>query len=433
MTPTTAESPASANRLLRPAFTAATGGAADEDRLWSLDPVAPSLTDPPAGTWGRWLGTIMLVDLILGFALLWDRYPVPGLGQPTGVVVLVAAIVVAACRRPTRRLPVMWLVVALYLFMVGWAAVISERNQLDWHQRAVKVLILLVFALAVAVGRLHLRSLLIGLLLSMVANVPLFYAGLTPNSYPPFLTGYFGDKNIAGLMYGVMTLLGLLVHRRWSMRVLHVLVFGTALALTGSRTSMAGVAVALVWLVVRQTLPLLLRIGAAAALMAVLATIERQFARVLFFRDRDGTDWFREQIDIATAAKLALSPWYGDGFTTAWVRMGPRFMYFHDSYASLRIEGGWVMVAVMLLLFCWIGVGFLTQRKATAQEVVVEAAMVVALVCAWKLGEVFFTTPAFLVFGAALLVRRSVPLPQPSSPSSALGTASHALPTAGMT
>ncbi|MGJ6980380.1 O-antigen ligase family protein [Aestuariimicrobium soli] len=396
---------------------AAPASAADQvadQRPWSLEP-APPRGEAPRDSWARWLGGVVLIDFLIGFGLLWDRYPLPGLNQPIGVPLLVVGIVVAAWRRPTRRLPTLGLIVALYGFMLGWAVLVSHLNHLNWYQRAAKMTILMVFALAIAQGRLHLRSLLQGLVVAMLVNVPLYYAGLTPDNYPPFLTGFFGDKNIAGMMYATLGVLGLLLHRRWSLRVAHVVVFGAALALTGSRTSMAAMAVALVWLALRNVFPLLMRLGLAAVLVATLATIEAQFSRVLFFRDREGTDWFREQIDLATAAKLALSPWYGDGLTTAWVRMGYRFMYFHNSYSSMRIEGGWVMVAVMLLLFGWFAAGFLMQRKARADELVTEAAMVVVLVCAWKLGEVFFTTPAFLVLGAGLLTRRSVPRPAPAS------------------
>ncbi|MGD7733218.1 zinc ABC transporter permease [Propionibacteriaceae bacterium G57] len=379
--------------------------------LPTLQPARVNSGDEPTESWGRWLASVVVIDFLIGFALLWDRYELPVIGQPAGVPIMALAVGVGAARRPLHRVRRLGWVLGAFAFMLVWAIVVSHLNGLDWLQRSTKMVVLLAFALTIAVGRLHLRSLLQGLTIAMVLNIPLFYAGLTPNNYPPFLTGFFGDKNIAGMMYAVIGVLGLLLHRHWPAKIAHVLVFGAALTLTGSRTSMAAFAVGLLWLWVRNAAPLVIRAGVAVGVVALLTTIEEQFARIWFFRDRDGTDWFREQIDIATAAKLELSPWFGNGLNTAFVQMGQRFMYFHDSYASLRVEGGWVMVVVVLGLFVLVGMHALNPRRATAEQVVTEAAIAVVLVCAWKLGEVFFTTPAFLVLGVAMLVHQTTRIP----------------------
>lgn len=368
-------------------------------------------TESQAGSsWARALDSIVLIDFLLGALLVLDRFALPGLPMPTGVALTCTAIALGFTRRPTLRQPKYWAVTAVFALMLVWAVAVSEASGLDWHQRALRMALLLALALTFATGRLHVRSWLWGVSVGLVANAGAYYAGLTSDQYPPYLTGFFGDKNVSGLWYGLFLVLGLMLHRSVKAITVHLVIFGGLLFLTGSRTSLTGATAGLLWWLARNRLTVVARLALAGLGVWVIDLVERRFARVGVFSNRDESDWFRHQIDIATAAKVAGSPWYGNGLTTAWVQLTQyRWIWFHDSYAALRVEGGWVMVAVVLALFVWWGGGVLWQRKVSRELAIAEGAIVVVLVCAWKLGEVFFTTPAFLILGIALALRWGTP------------------------
>ncbi len=89
-------------------------------------------------------------------------------------------------------------------------------------------------------------------------------------------------------------------------------------------------------------------------------------------------------------------------------------MWFHDSYASLRVEGGVPMLITMLVLVVVVALGLLSRKKTVNKNLLAaEAGIIVILVCAWKLGEVFFTAPTFLLLGAAIYERLTSPIGSP--------------------
>lgn len=350
----------------------------------------------------RALASLVAMDFLLGLALTWDRYPLPGVNQPTGILVMALVIALGVTRRPTRRVAGLGSIALVYSFMVAWAIAVSALNGFPWQIRATKMMILLAFGATIAVGRIHAQSLITGYLVGALLNAGMFYVGLAPNSYPPYLTGFMTDKNVAGLVYAVLLILGLVLFTRRRGQLVHVAVFGVLLFLTGSRTSMAAAAVALLWVAVRNKLSVVPRLVLAGGIIWFLQFVEARFARIGVFANREGTDWFREQVDLATEAKLARSPWWGDGLGTAWVDVGTAdFMFFHNSYSALRIEGGWVMVAIMLYLVAYKGMGVLSTAQVPRNLAIVEGGLLVLLVTASRLGEVFFTTPAFLLLGLA--------------------------------
>jgi len=325
--------------------------------------------------------------------------------------VIVILVGVSFFRPSTQRNRMFLVITALYVGMMAEAVYVSHMNDLEWYQRAAKLFLYLLLGLAVASGRVRARPLVSGLVCGMLANVPLFYAGLTPNAYPPFLTGYLTDKNISGLMYAVVGVLGLVIYRRTSHMLLHWIAFAGLLWLTGSRTSIAAFLFGTAWVLLRNRVWLGFRLTGIAGAVWLLSVLEDRYARIGVFADREGTDWFREQIGIATDAKLRSTPWFGRGLTTAWVNLdGGRFMWFHDSYAALRVEGGLPMLITMLILVAVLAGGVFRAASVSPTLAIVEGAVVVVLVCASKLGEVFFTTPSFLLLGLAWGLRYGIPI-----------------------
>lgn len=293
--------------------------------------------------------------------------------------------------------------IGLYSFLV----VVSILQHMPWEQRTLRFVIILAVAAAVAARRIDTRSLIVGAMTALVANVPAFYLGLVPNNYPPYLTGLLGDKNVAGMYYALFGLLGLLVTRGryWSAGWLAF--SGTAVFLTGSRTSISAFVLALAWLALRNRVAPLIRWVLTAFGVWVLIFVETTFARIGMFADRTGTDLFREQIEVAMADKVAATPWYGGGLNQGFVMLGGvRRMWFHDSYLQAFAEGGYVFLGATLIAFVVAGLGLFSPKLRVGRELLIaEAGIVTVLVCAWKLGEVFMTTGAFIALGIAVGAR----------------------------
>lgn len=354
-----------------------------------------------------------LFEFFVGVGLTFSRF-ILGSNLPVEIPLVIVTVGVAAFRRPTTdihrvRLPVTALMTAILI----WLVAVSVHTGQPWTQRSFRILLLFVFALCLAQGRIHWKSIVAGGAAGLVfVNAPSYYLHLTSDNYPGFLTGWLGDKNVSGMFYAIFTVLGLCLFKRvWLKTTYFVVMFGL-LWLTGSRTSIAGCLLALVWWYLRPRAHLWLRIVAASVGVWVLVTVENRYSQVGEFSDRTGTDWYRHQIELATTAKLAITPWFGAGLNTGWVQLSPtRQALFHNSYALLRVEGGWPLVVAMLMLVVVIAFGiFGITKDVSAEQRAIEAGIVVILVCAWKLGEVFFTLPCLFLVGAAIGERYGEPV-----------------------
>lgn len=306
--------------------------------------------------------------------------------------------------RDTSRLGVTALLAGGVLLYLAGLSLAQGIPDADWLRRLVRMAALTALAGCFAGRRLDLRSVLLGLLTAMAVNVPLFYAGLVPAPYGRFLTGFLADKNVAGLYYAAIPVLALPYIRTPQRRLLLLGVAAVCLFLTGSRTSRAAFACAVVWVWLTPPLGPVLRIGLLVALGWAVAYAEENLARVGVFADRGGTDWFRGRIQDATALKVERTPWTGRGLTEAHVTLGDDggTWLFHNSYAGLYVEGGVILLGGMLLAYAVYGLRLASRRLRTPPRVAVEAAVVVVLVTATQLGEVFVTIPSMLILAAGV-------------------------------
>ena len=352
---------------------------------------------------------LRLPELVLGFLLALEAYPldVGPFSVPVNEAAMVALLGLAALRRSERdtsRLGVTALlagVVILYLAGLSMAQGIPDA---DWLRRLVRIAALTALVGCFAGRRLSLRSVLVGLLTALAVNVPLFYFGLVPAPYQGFLTGFLADKNVAGLYYAAIPVLALPYIRTPQRRLLVLAIAAVCLFLTGSRTSMAAFACAVVWVWLTPRLGPALRVGLLLALGWAVAYAEDNLARIGIFADRDGTDWFRGRIQDATALKVEGTPWTGRGLTEAHVTFadGGGTWLFHDSYAGLYVEGGVLLFGGVLLAYAVYGLRLASGRLRTPPRVAVEAAAVVVLVTATQLGEVFVSIPSMLILAAGV-------------------------------
>lgn len=373
--------------------------------------------DQPTGRFARFAANLRLSDAGLFGLFIFDRTAVAS-SVPGGVALASTLLLLAAFRRPTHRLTISTPLLVTFVSLLAFLAIESQYNGVSFTQRLLRISLLFALTMALAQGRFHIPSAITGIAFTAVCvNAPAFYLGLTPNQYPPFLTGWWGDKNVAGMWYAAIALLSLGLMERRSTKLLWLSVCATLIYLTGSRTSIAALSVAVVWYLLRNRLSVLGRLGLAGVLLWSLSTVEENFARIGAFADRVGTDWFRQMIDLATAEKLERTPWYGLGLTTATAQLSDhRVEFFHDSYAALYVEGGIVLTAVILVIYLITAIGLLSPKRRVPQlTLAAEAATITIMVCAWKLGEVFFTSIAAITLGIALAARYGAPLDEPES------------------
>lgn len=371
---------------------------------------------------------VVLFDTLLFALFIFDRVTVGPLPLGVGLASFIGFI--GLCRRPKRRVRPLAMLLVCYFLLLAYLLGVSLLFDSDWETRIVRFMILGVLAWVLAEGRFDAYSAVLGVVIGLGINIPLFYLGLTPNRYPPHLTGFLGDKNVAGLWYGIFAVVALLLWRSKVQSVLWLLVAGGVLFLTGSRTSMSGVAAALAWILMRNRLGVLARSALAGGLMWALWYAEENFARAGVFADRDGTDWFRDQIDMAVKAKVAITEWYGQGLGNAWVIVGgDTRMLFHNAFDGLRVEGGWPFLLVWLFFVLVTLGGVHRSHQVPREQVILEGALVVLLVCSWKLGETFFTSVAFIVTGLMLYHRHGEPIEEPDPWSSDLVQSESALGT----
>lgn len=356
-----------------------------------------------------WMAQVYPLDALLFGLFMLDRVavgPVPG-----GVLLTLVIGVLGFSRAPKLKMRGLPLLAAAYALLLVYLAVVSQDAGVDWQQRALRFAILAILVWVLVEGRIDAFSAVSGVCVGLMVNAGAYYAGLTTDAYPPFLTGWLGDKNVAGLWYATFGILGIVLWRRPLWKVLWVLAISTLLFLTGSRTSMSAFVAALVWFWARNRLLLPLRLVLAAGLIAMLAFAEKNLALTGIFVDRAGTDSYRARVDAATELKLEQTPWYGKGLTEAWVWLTDvQRQWFHDSYAALYVEGGVVLLGFILFVWVVVAGGLFSVRRLSQGAVAAEAALIAVLVSAWKLGEVFFTSCGFIAIALALRARYSSPI-----------------------
>lgn len=352
-----------------------------------------------------WWGPIVVLDFLIGGSLTFVGYNVTG--SIPGGVLTAAFIVFVGMWRPSL-VRVRWGGILLFVFiaLLVFLALESRYNGMRWVQRDTKFLLILLACAVIASGRINIRSLIIGGMVGALVNVPMFYAGLTDNMYPPYLTGFYLDKNVAGMYYALWGCLGLsILPQRW--RKWWVVLTFFLLFLTGSRTSMAAYLMGLGWMFMRPRTGIVFRFVVGGIGFWLLNYLMENVSQAKAFGDRKGDDWFRQQIETAMSAKVDVTPWYGLGLNQGFVTLGgQRDAFFHNSYQQAFVEGGWPFLLTIIIAFVVIGLGIFDRRVQIPPVLLrLEGAVVVLLVCAWKLGEVFMTLGAFLLLGLCMAHR----------------------------
>lgn len=366
------------------------------------------------GALGRWVGSLRVPELLL-FAGMFAG-PLPGLGDHANEICMALLVVLSLFRRPLHSLgSLAWLipVFAGLLTLIGLISLFQpiDPGASDWRLRLVRMSFVTALLLVTATGRVDLRSGIAAMAGISLLNVPLFYAGIASDTYGGYLTGLFGDKNFAGLMYATVGVLSTAMVRRLPLKILVYLLFAVPLWLTGSRTSLAAYALAAVWMLIGARLHPVGKIALGALSVWLVEITAEDYSRVGVFSDRIGSDLLRSRIDAATAIKVEETGFLGRGLGNAFVHIQGRDWFFHNSYSTALVEGGWpwtvfvVGVTAVILLQPF--------RSPRLPVLSTSAGLgVVMLVTASRLGEVFYTLPwgIAMAFGIqAYLVARDGP------------------------
>ena len=361
-----------------------------------------------------WIGSVQLVDFLLFAAMFVGAVPV--LGDHASEIFLAAVTLLALFRRPRFELGGIGLAVPLFAVMllyVGMVSLFQTPDPLavaDWRLRLVRIIAVTVMILVVATGRIDLRSGILGVAFMAVLNIPLFYAGISSDTYGGYLTGIFGDKNFSGLVYATVGILATALVARFRHKALVYAAFAVPLWLTGSRTSLAGYALAAVWFLLGARLNLAGKAVLGTAMAWVVLITGEDYSRVGVFSDRLGSDLLRARIDAASQIKVEETGFLGRGLGNAFVTIQDRQWFFHNSYWSALVEGGWpwtvflVAATVLILIRPFRG-------KDQAPLATAGALGIVLLVTASRLGEVFYTVPwgIAIAFGLQAIMRGRMP------------------------
>lgn len=378
-------------------------------------PVDPALEADDQGA-----GSTRIAELVLAFAL-----PINGLvlSLPAIVVPLneaaAATLVALALTRPAstsiRQIP------AAFPLLLAVPALLVLSAFVNRQHDVVRLGHLVVWAaliLALASGRLHGRSVARGLTAGLVVGVAVSSQLIDESAYEGRLTGILGDPNTAGFFMlgcGFAAAMWLGTRGRWFL--LSVVTVGTVLTL--SRTTLAALAAGLVWVAVSRGRGRLAGVGAAAALMGVVAWLESNVSRVGPFQGRSGSDDLRRAIDLASQFKASIRPWIGLGPGTAQVEARSEQFFFHSSYLAVRTEGGWLTLCAVLALFAAVALAVMGARHRSAAWGV--GGMLAVLVCAGSLGDVFLELPTAILIGmtAGCLLAREPGAPPDAEASTA--------------
>lgn len=353
---------------------------------------------------------IRLIDFCLGALLMLRAVALPGgfVGLPVSELAAAALAALALLRGPaTRRLaaPPLFLLVLFGVATVD-LGVVSFLAGTPFIQRLGRLVYLGLFAWGIAYGRLHLRSVVMGLTAGIVTNALLFSIGIGPDEYGGYLTGFLGDKNYAGMIISAVALLlcSHVTQRKGRLAVL--VIFGLLLWWTGSRTSMFACFMGIMWVIVTLRRSLSFRVLLLPVAWLLFEFVEANYARVGVFIDRLGSDALRDRIDAASYAKtLEAMPWgagAGQGYVV--IQDGLRF-FFHNSYETLLVEGGVILCSAICLIVL---VVFLGGRHHFLRPIYVryaEGAVLCLSGCAFSLGEVHVTGIFALSIGAIIFLR----------------------------
>lgn len=353
---------------------------------------------------------IRLPEFLLFASLIYGQ-PVPGVGLPFNQLMVFVIVGYALTRKPVFELgnwSRLFVILGLLLAYVAVVSAFADPSEYaaDWMRRLSRLIATTGLVYVIAVGQLHLRSAILGYSTALLVNAGLFFAGLAQDNYGGYLTGYLGDKNYAGLVHAVFALLVMTaLTKRWQ-QIVVLIISCLLLWETGSRTSLAGLLFAYLWILLAPRLVPAAKVVLLAVFWWAIGFITEDFADASVFGDRTGTDALRARIDEMAWAKVQQTGFFGQGLGEAYVYdvAGERTWFFHNSYWSAFVEGGWIWAIGIVAVTLLVAIRPLSNNDWTVYQVIAQGVGIALLICALRLGEVFYTLPWGICMGYVIRV-----------------------------
>lgn len=352
---------------------------------------------------------LKLLEVILGTMLIFEL-PMFGIPVPFNQIAVIALCAIALLRPlPKNYRSVPWLPVVLTL-MLAYLTLVSVTGEIspdayDWKRRIIRLAFNSFLLVVLISGRIDLRSIVVGYLTASFVNIPLFYLGLAPHPYGDLLTGFLGDKNVSGMVYASLPILALGFVKHRSTKVWIVLGATLATYLTDSRTSMAALASALLWIIfMRGRSNPVKWIAGLLIYIAVIITAE-DFSQIGRYSNREGSDLLRSRIDAASELKVNKAGFFGQGLGEGVAYVGNKLWDFHNSYWTILVEGGWPWLILVLGIMAFAVIRPFARHRLDAREHFAQAAGISILICSWRLGEVLFTTLWVLIIAVGVVAK----------------------------
>lgn len=379
------------------------------DPRFTAVPISTLVKDG-AGRVASNVGSIRIPEFVLfGLLMAGGGLPISMLGPiPVAHAILGLICAYGVFQRPTRDFGKFQLIVpalVLALFYIGTVSLFADPSAFasEWQERLLRMSAVTVMMLFLASGRLELRSALLGCFVVLVVNIPLFYAGLVPGSYGRYVTGVIGDKNAAGLAYAVIGLLALMTARSRS-GVTFILIFSVAATwLTGSRTSIAAFAAGVAWIVLAPRIPVVGKWMLGGVIALTVNLLAEDYSQIGMFSGREGSDRLRQRIDDASLEKVEQTGFFGQGLGEAYVVLDDDTWFFHNSYWSALVEGGWPWLIFLVIISVLVMVRPF-RGQVPSRQYLAQGAGVAVLICATRLGEVLYTNVWGIALGAGLFL-----------------------------
>lgn len=350
------------------------------------------------------VGDIRFFEFVCGFLLI-SGIPI-GLGFKVESLIFAGMILISISRTPRFDLGKYQLFIPIFAVAAFYLAIISVNTvdteyAADWRGRLLRMTVMTMVVFVFASDRLQLKSTVYGIVAALFVNVPLFFAGLVPDSYGGYLTGWTGDKNYAGLVYCLFGIMVLAYVKSGFTRFGIFVFFAGSLWMTGSRTSLAAFASAVVWLLVAPRINMVWRWVLAALIYTAVIITAEDYSQIGVFSDREGSDLLRARIDAASKIKVDGAGFFGSGLGEAVVELDGRAWFFHNSYWTALVEGGWPWLLFILAMLTIVALKPFAHTL-NRDQIMAQALGIALLICAWRLGEVFMTMPWALVMAYSL-------------------------------
>lgn len=352
---------------------------------------------------------VRIPEFLLFASLIYGQ-PVPGVGLPFNQLMVFVIVAYALTRKvlfSTGNWSRLFILFGAILSYIALVSVFSDPSEYaaDWTRRWLRLAVTTLLIYVIAVGQIHLRSAILGYSAALLVNAGLFFAGIAPDAYGGYLTGYLADKNYAGLVH---TLFSLLIMTAYTKRWQQVTVFLISCGLlwtTGSRTSLGALAFAYLWILVAPRLIPVVKVALLGVFWWLLGLLTEDYSQAEVFGDRVGSDELRERIDTMSWAKVQDTGFFGQGLGEAYVYdvADNRTWFFHNSYWSAFVEGGWIWAVALVAITLFVAVRPLSKNRGwNKYQVIAQGLGIALLVCALRLGEVFYTLPWAIVMGYVL-------------------------------